>query len=396
MGQLCMEFYLEQLKKRYIGSDRKAKALILDEFCSNSGFHRKHAIRLLSKSSSKKKAKNKAAGGRGRKKIYDPSLLLAPLKQIWFATDQMCGKRLKAAIPMWLPFYETSYGVLPPCAQQQLLIMSAATFDRLLMPSRIKFPKRMCGTKPGSLLKKHIPISTDQWNESRPGFFEADTVAHCGASLMGDFVWSLTFTDICTAWTENRAVWGKGSVGVCDAIKDIEQCLAFPILGFDSDNGDEFLNWHLVRYFQNREKPVQFTRSRPYHSDDNAHVEQKNWTHVRQIFGYSRIENHTVLELMNDVYRNECSLLHNYFYPTIKLEDKQRVNAKIIKRFEKKPKTPYQRIMESEHIDQETKDKLTSVFKTLNPFDLKKSLELKLKNIFAQLDLQLRGRNVAI
>src|SRR3990167_11165394 len=245
MGQLCMEFYLEQLKKRYIGSDRKAKALILDEFCSNSGFHRKHAIRLLSKSSSKKKAKNKAAGGRGRKKIYDPSLLLAPLKQIWFATDQMCGKRLKAAIPMWLPFYETSYGVLPPCAQQQLLTMSAATIDRLLLPSRIKFPKRMCGTKPGSLLKKHIPISTDQWNESRPGFFEADTVAHCGASLIGDFVWSLTFTDICTGWTENRAVWGKGSMGVLEAIKNIEQCLAFPILGFDSDNGDEFLNWHL-------------------------------------------------------------------------------------------------------------------------------------------------------
>ena len=246
-------------------------------------------------------------------------------------------------------------------------------------------------------VKKHIPIKTDQWNESRPGFFEADTVAHCGTSLMGDFVWSLTFTDICTGWTENRAVWGKGSVGVLEAIKDIEQHLAFPILGFDSDNGDEFLNWHLVRYFTERVKnPVQFTRSRPYHSDDNAHVEQKNWTHVRQIFGYSRIENHAVLELMNDVYCNECALLHNYFYPTIKLQDKERVNAKIIKRFEKTPKTPYQRVLDSEHINQEIKDKLTAIYKTLNPFELKKSLEIKLKRIFAQVDLQLRGRNVAI
>lgn len=391
--QVSMQLYVSHLKNRYIQSTRKEKKLILDEFCETSGYDRKYVIKLFGKT---KRQNQTPKRKRGRKKTYDPALLLAPLKQIWFATDQMCGKRLKAAIPMWLPFYESSYGALPVNVQQQLLSVSAATIDRLLMPSRIKFPKRMGGTKPGSLLKKHIPISTDQWNESRPGFFEADTVAHCGTSLMGDFVWSLTFTDICTGWTENRAVWGKGSLGVCDAIEDIEQQLAFPILGFDSDNGDEFLNWHLVRYFQNRENPVKFTRSRPYHKDDNAHVEQKNWTHVRQIFGYSRIENQSVLALMNDVYRNECSLLHNYFYPTIKLQDKVRVNAKIIKRFEKKPKTPYQRVMESEHINQDTKDKLTDIFKTLNPFKLKKSLELKLKAIFSQLDLHLRGRNVAI
>lgn len=392
--QLTMNLYVEHLKKQYVGATKKEKARFLDELCELTGYHRKHAIALMS--ACRHKAAKPQKAKRGRKKTYCPEVVLAPLKQIWFATDQMCGKRLKSAIPLWLPFYE-SPGALNELVKQQLLTISSATIDRLLMPSRIKFPKRMCGTKPGSLLKKHIPVKTDQWDTHVPGFFEADTVAHCGTSLMGDFVWSLTFTDICTTWTENRAVWGKGSLGVCDAIKDIEQRLAFPILGFDSDNGDEFLNWHLVRYFTEREKnPVQFTRSRPYHSDDNAHVEQKNWTHVRQIFGYSRIENRAVLELMNDVYRNECSLLHNYFYPTIKLQDKERVNAKIIKRFEKTPKTPYQRVLESEHIDQETKDKLTSVFKTLNPFDLKKSLELKLKNIFAQLDLQLRGRNVAI
>ena len=292
MGRLCMELYLEQLKKRYVGANRATKALILDEFCSNSGFHRKHAIRLLSSRSKKRAANQKTVHARGRKKIYEPEHLVAPLKQIWFGTDQMCGKRLEAAIPLWMPSYEASYGALDASIKQQLLSMSSATIDRLLIPSRIKFPKRMCGTKPGTLLKKHIPISTDQWNETRPGFFEADTVAHCGTSLMGDFAWSLTFTDICTAWTENRAVWGKGSLGVCDAIKDIEQHLEFPVLGFDSDNGDEFLNWHLFRYFTERVRnPVQFTRSRPYHSDDNAHVEQKNWTHVRQLFGYWRIEN---------------------------------------------------------------------------------------------------------
>ena len=393
--QLSMDLYLKHLKKQYVGASRKTKSHLLNELCRLGGYHRKYAIELLSGRKSSRNAHIKRK--RGKKKTYYQMTLLSPLKQIWFATDQMCGKRLKSVIPLWLPFYDSTYGVLTNDVKSQLLTMSSATIDRILKPIRDQCPKRIGGTKPGKLLKKHIPVKTDQWNESRPGFFEADTVAHCGTSLMGDFAWSLTFTDICTAWTENRAVWGKGSLGVCDAIKDIEQQLAFPILGFDSDNGDEFLNWHLLRYFTDREKnPVQFTRSRPYHSDDNAHVEQKNWTHVRQIFGYSRIENKAVIELMNEVYRNECSLLHNYFYPTIKLQDKVRINAKIIKRFEKTSKTPYQRVMESEHINQEIKDKLTNVFKTLNPFELKKSMELKLKNIFAQLDLHLRGRNVAI
>jgi hypothetical protein len=392
---LTMDLYLDHMKKQYVGADRKTKTRLLDELCKLGGYHRKYAIELLSERAPNVfNRKNK--GKRGPRKTYQPDALLAPLKQIWFATDQMCGKRLKSAMPLWLPFYDSTYGTLDNDVKSQLLAMSSATIDRLLEPTRNQYPKRMCGTKPGSLLKKHIPISTDQWNETRPGFFEADTVAHCGQSLMGDFVWSITLTDICTAWTENRAVWGKGARDVLDKIEDIEQYLPFEILGFDSDNGSEFLNHHLIRYFAERPAPVQFTRSRPYHSDDNAHVEQKNWTHVRQLFGYYRIENHAVLELMNDVYRNECSLLRNYFYPTSKLQDKKRVNTKMKKIHEKQPKTPYQRVMESEHINQEIKKKLTNTKKTLNPFELKKSLELKLKNIFAQLDLQLRGRNVAM
>lgn len=393
--QLTMNLYVEHLKKQYVGAAKKDKTRLLDELCQLTGYHRKHAISLISASKSDPKKPPKAK--RGRKKAYTPEALLAPLKQLWFATDQMCGKRLQSVMPIWLPFYGATYGALDDEVKKQLLAMSSATIDRLLRPIRNQCPKRIGGTKPGSLLKKHIPVKTDQWNESRPGFFEADTVAHCGVSLKGDFAWSLTFTDICTAWTENRAVWGKGSLGVCDAIKDIEAHLPFSILGFNSDNGDEFLNWHLLRYFTERKKnPVQFTRSRPYHKDDNAHVEQKNWTHVRQLFGYHRIDNKAVIELMNDIYSNECSLLRNYFYPTIKLEDKQRINAKIKKRYEKKPKTPYQRVMESEHIDRTTKDKLTEIYNTLNPFELKKSMENKLKRIFTMVDLQLRGRNVAI
>lgn len=396
--RLAMDLYLKQLKNRYKQANRKAKAIILNEFCENTGFHRKHAIRLLSHSTANDPAITSEEGhhdGRGRKRIYHPESLLAPLKQIWLATDQMCGKRLKAAIPIWLPYYEKTYGLLESGIKDQLLAMSEATIDRMLQPERNRYPKRLCGTKPGSLLKKHIPVKTDQWNEQQPGFVEADLVAHCGTTLLGDFVWSLTLTDIYSGWTENRAIWNKGAEGVVRQIHQIEKSLPFEILGFDSDNGSEFLNYHLIRYFSNRSKPVQFTRSRPYHKDDNAHVEQKNWTHVRQLFGYYRIECKSLVTKMNNLYMHECSLLHNYFYPAMKLTNKCRIQSKIKKQHDK-PLTPYQRLLASEHVSQEQKEKLTKQFESLNPFELKASQERKLKNIFSEIDVKLRGRRSAI
>lgn len=393
MGRLCMELYLKELKKRYRIADRKSKSLILDELCSNSQLHRKHAIRLLSNQSGKPPRQGKTK--RGRKPEYKPERLLEPLKRIWFATEQMCGKRLKEAIKLWLPFYEPTYGKLDAATKRQLVTMSSATIDRLLSSVRARYPKRIGGTKPGSILKKQIPVKTDQWDEKQPGYVEADTVAHCGGSLMGDFVWTLTLTDICTGWTENRALWGKGAAGVVSQINDIENQLPFPILGFDCDNGSEFLNHHLIRYFQDHITPVQFTRSRPYHKDDNAHVEQKNWTHVRQLWGYHRIDNKELVEEMNDVYKNECSLLRNYFYPAMKLVDKRRIQSKI-KKIHTQPKTPYQRVMESPDVDAASKEELTKIYPTLNPFELRKALERKLKRIFAQIDLHSKGRRTAI
>lgn len=391
--QLSMDLYLKQLKNRYKQANRNGKAMILNEFCETSGYHRKHAIRLLAQP--KRRRSRPQPEARGRKKIYSGEALLTPLKRIWLATSQSCGKRLKAALPIWIPSYEKNYGALDAKTKTQLLAMSESTIDRILQTERSFFPKRLSGTKPGSLLKKHIPVKTDQWNEQQPGFVEADTVAHCGESLIGNFVWSITLTDICSGWTENRAIWNKGADGVVDQIHDIEAALPFIILGFDCDNGTEFLNYHLIRYFHNRSKPVQFTRSRPYHKDDNAHVEQKNWTHVRQLFGYYRIENKMLVDKMNDVYRNECSLLHNYFYPTMKLIDKCRVGSKIIKKHDK-PQTPYQRLMASEHIQPEQKERLTNIYKTLNPFELNINLEAKLKNIFSLIDVKLKGRRTAI
>jgi hypothetical protein len=385
MGQLDMSVYIRHLKARYFRANRKDKSRILNEFCATSGMHRKHVIRLLTRTPLGWREKPA-----GRRPKYKPNELLVPLKALWLATDQMCGKRLKSAIPLWLPHYE-KINLLEPQVKQQLLTISARTIDRLLKPLRSKFPKRMCGTKPGSFLRKQIPIKTNQWNESVPGFVEADTVAHCGTSLMGNFVWSITLTDIFSGWTENAAVWNKSAHGVLTQLQLIENRVPFRMLGFDCDNGSEFLNYHLLEFFQIREKPVQFTRSRPYHKGDNAHVEQKNWTHVRQLFGYYRYEDQQLVALMNDIYQNEFSLLHNYFYPAMKLQDKMRIESKIKKLYDH-PQTPYQRLMQSDAIADTQKEKMRQTFESLNPFELQQRIQQKLKNIFRLVDIKLKGR----
>ena len=369
--------YLEAIGQRYQKATRKEKSIILGEFCATCGYNRKYAIRLLRKEPLP--APNRKPGP---VPIYTKEQLLLPLKRIWFATDQMCSKKLNAAIPLWLPFYEGEYEPLLPDVRQKLIAMSAATIDRLLKPLRALYKKGRCSTKPGTLLKNQIPIKTHNWDVTKPGYFEADTVAHCGNSMSGDFVFSLTFTDIFSGWTENRAVWGKGSQGVLRQIRNIEENIVFPVLGFDCDNGSEFLNHHLVKYFTDRPKaPVQFTRSRPYRKNDNAFVEQKNWTHVRQLLGYDRFDNPELVPVINDLYSNEWSLLNNYFCPTLKLKEKKRINSKYTKKYEP-PQTPYQRLLDSDDVSNDAKSILGSVYISLNPFKLKRKIDDKLRAVF--------------
>ncbi|SNV03465.1 Integrase core domain [Legionella waltersii] len=392
MGELRMDLYLKTLRWRYHRSNRAQKKCILDDFCKMHGYHRKAAARLLRELP----ISDKKPGRPGKKKTYDPAVLIEPLKKIWLATDQMCGKRLKHALPLWLPHYHKHHEPVEEISAQ-LLAMSAATIDRLLKPIKSRYGKGLSGTKPGSLLRKHIPISTNQWDTSQVGFMEADTVAHCGTSLMGDFVWSITMTDIFSGWTEMRATWNKGATGVMQGIQNIEEHLPFEIKGFDCDNGSEFLNWHLIRYFTERtpNKPVQFTRSRPYKKDDNAHVEQKNWTHVRQLFGYHRFDKPKLAELMNDLYANEISLLYNFFYPCIKLIDKVRIQSSIQKKYDK-PQTPYQRLMASNCLTLDQKKSLQEQFITLDPFDLQEKIQKKLKLVFRWVNVQNTKQRKAI
>jgi hypothetical protein len=368
--------YLESILLRYRSASKKQKSVILNEFCLACGYHRKHAIRILNHYQRFTKPKSKKPGRASR---YNNPSILGPLKEIWLKANLPCSSRLKAVITLWLPFYPE---VLSAKVKEALLSISQATIDRILKSVRIKYGKRgRSTTKPGTLLKKHIPIKTKQWDEERPGYIEGDTVAHCGGAINGEYAHTVDTVDIATAWTEQRAVLGKGEAGVLNQLKDIEASYPFPLLGFDSDNGGEFINYHAFKYFTQREKPLKFTRSREYESNDNAHIEQKNWTHVRQYLGYDRLDDPRVVDLMNELYRSEWRLYLNFFLPSVKLLSKERIGSTTIKKHDS-PKTPYQRVLESKHVKPDVKERLRNQFETLNPFELKKGMEKKLARIF--------------
>lgn len=372
--------YFKTVWLRYKKAVSKAeKTQILDELCINCDLNRKYAIRRLRnfKIVRRKKTENKP----GPKPKYLQPEFLAVLKQIWITANLPCSKRLRAIIPIWLPAYQQDFGFLSIEILKNLSKISPASIDRVLRPIKHLYRgKGRSATKPGLLLKHHIPIQTNQWDEKRPGFLEVDTLMHCGTSLEGHYAVSTTAVDIATGWIEQRATYGKGQRDIAHQIKNIEDSLPFPILGFDCDNGNELLNQSLMRYFLNRKFPVQYTRSRPYHSNDNAHVEGKNWTHVRQWLGYRRFENPKIVDLLNDLYKNEWRLFHNFFMPSVKLQSKQRVGSKIFKRHDS-PQTPYQRILNSKFISPHTKLSLAQLFKTLNPFKLRKVIDAKIAAI---------------
>jgi hypothetical protein len=379
MSPVSKREYIEAVFRRYKYAKRQEKKTILDELCANCGFHRKHAVRVLRNWKQFTKPKKKRPG---RRSTYNSAEIVVPLKKIWLAANLPCSKRLKSLLPLWLPGYQEMAGALSENVLAILGKISPATIDRILKPTRLKYTKHgRCTTKPGTLIRNQIPIGTNQWDQTRPGFIEADTVAHCGGSMAGQFVFTVDCVDIATGWTEQRAVWGKGETDVLEKIRDIEAKLPFELLGFDSDNGTEFLNYHLLRHFSDRERKVQFTRSRAYRKDDNAHIEQKNWTHVRQWLGYDRFDNPEIVPLLNDLYTTEWRLFHNFFCSSVKLIEKKQIGSKTIKRHDS-PKTPYQRLLESPYIDPATKQSLQEQCRSLNPFHLRKEIEKKIKKIF--------------
>lgn len=390
MKTIAKEEWFQRLKDRYRKADRIQKKQLLDEIEDLHGIHRKTAIRLLNPQKRGRKAESKK---RGPKSKYDNPEFLKALRLFWKQTDYMCSKLLHASKKDWIPSTERHHGEFSQEVKEQLYQISASTIDRKLKPHK---GKSKGGTKPGSLLKTEIPIQGCLWDIKYPGFMEADTVAHCGNSMEGQFIWTLTMTDINTQWTECRAVWHKAAKGIVAEVKDIEEHLPFKFRGFDCDNGSEFLNNYLLAYFSERKRRYDidftFTRSRPYHKNDNAHVEQKNWSHPRRLYARDRLDVYELVAPMNDLYTNEFSLLRNHFFPTLKLSGKTMRNSRY-KRIYEIPKTPYQRVMESEHVAQEKKDCLKTIHDSLDPIELKNAVQLKLKEVYRIFKLLKRSQS---
>jgi hypothetical protein len=377
MSQKTRKEILERMRRRYRNAGPEHKRKLLDQAQELLGYHRKSAVRAL-----RAPLVERAPWiNTGRPVSYDPKVLLPWLRPIWQATDYACGRRLVAMLPEWLPAYEAHERRVPTEAREKLLSASARTLDRLLHPLRCQGQGRSL-TRPGTLLRHQIPIRGSVWEEGKPGWLEVDTVALCGGSAAGEFVWMLDGVDYATTWVEVRAIWGRGRAGTLAALQDIEENLPFALLGLDSDNGGEFLNYHVMEWLQKRARPVYMTRSRPYKKDDNAHVEQKNWTHIRQNFGYERHDNAEVVEPINKLTKGAYGQLLNYFHASLKVERKERSQGRL-KRIYGPAQTPLARVLASSEVTAQTKLRLQQEKARLNPFALKREVERSLKAIAA-------------
>ena len=375
MSQTTRNEVLKKLRRRYRNAGPLHKRKLLDQAQELLGYHRKAAIRSL-RAPTVEPAPQLITG---RPVRYSPERLRPYLRAIWQATDYACGRRLVAMLPEWIPAYEAHHRKLPAEVGDRLLAASGRTLDRLLEPLRIQGASRSL-TRPGTLLRQQIPIRGSVWEEGKAGWLEVDTVALCGGSVAGEFVWMVDGVDYATTWVEMRAMWGRGQTGTLDALRDLEASLPFALLGLDSDNGGEFLNYHVMRWLQQRPKPVFMTRSRPYKKDDNAHIEQKNWTHIRQCFGYERHDNPEVVDLINALIKNTYGPLLNFFHASLKLERKERIAGRI-KRVYGPAQTPLARVLASAEVTPQTKRRLEQEKSRLNPFDLKREVARSLKTI---------------
>lgn len=367
---------------QYRGASKKEKRVLLDQFISTTGYSRWYArfvlrhqgrrvqvdrqtVVLAVRSGSRRK-------GRKRLRVYDEKVATALLK-LWRIMDYICGKRLQPILPELVTVLERHNEFR--CDKEtraKLFHISAATIDRLLKPERRQHELRgRSGTKPGTLLKKQIPIRTfADWDELQPGFAEIDLVGHDGGLAAGDYCQTLDLTDIATTWTETEAVRNKAQAWVFEALKNLRKNLPFPLLGLDSDNGSEFINKHLLAYCQHEK--LSFTRSRPYRKNDNCFVEQKNYSVVRRAVGYQRYDTEAQLQLLNELYAT-LRLYTNFFQPTMKLQFKQRVGSKVTKRYDR-AQTPYQRVLAAPQIAKAKQELLRAKYETLNPAALKRKI----------------------
>ena len=356
-------------------SSKQERGEVLTEFCNATDYHRKYAIALL-----KRPQEDNPVEPRRRGSSYSEAAMRV-VERIWKAAGYPWSERLKALLPMWLPWARKHIGGITSEVEDEVLRISARQIDRRLKDKKRTLKRRLYGrTKPGTLLKHQIPVKTDCWDVNEPGYTEIDLVSHSGPCASGEFGHSLNVTDILTQWVETRAILGKSEGRVTTALTEIRRALPFRLCAIDSDNGSEFINHHLYRYTQEHE--MQFTRGRAYKKDDNAHIEQKNWTHVRRLMGWERYDTKAVIDAMNELYRNELRLMMNLFQPSVKLRMKERVGSRLTRRYDQ-AKTPLDRLVEH-YIGKALPlavQKLVLLRERLDPFELAERIESKLVTI---------------
>lgn len=374
MSQKSKRELLEAIQPRYLKASRAEKSRMINEFIAVTGYHRKYAIRVLKHGPPRSKGKRKGRTTRYRGEV------VKVLEELWEICGRICSRRLHPYLPEIVKVLERHNELQIDNQTKALLLqMSRATIDRLLQPARYRHPRGRSTTKPGSLLKAAIPVRTyTPWDEQAPGFMEIDLVAHCGTSTAGQYLNTLTCTDIATGWTECLALLYRSQQQVHQGIQDMRQRLPFSLLGIDSDNGSEFINDLLFGYCQ--QEQITFTRSRPYRKNDQAHVEQKNWSIVRRTVGYERWETEEEHALLASIY-SSLRLYTNFFQPVLKLVGKDRVGSKIIKLYDT-AQTPYQRVLSSEVIPITVKANLANAYIRLNPVQLRKEIDAKVAQLW--------------
>ena len=374
MGPQARQEYLAQMRDRYLRAARREKGRLLTEAVTVTGSHRKAIIRAW-----QRPAARRARGPRrGRPTRYDAAVVRA-LRAVWEAAGYPWSLRLKALLPMWLPWARRRLAV-SPATEAKLRAISPRQIDRVLAPDKRTIRRRLYGrTKPGTLLKHHIPVKTDHWDVTEPGFTEVDLVSHSGDRADGDFLHTLNLTDIHTTWVEHGAVMGKSQVRVQERLAELRAALPFALRGIDSDNGSEFINAHLHQYC--RTQQIQFTRGRPYKKNDNAHIEQKNWTHVRKLMGYVRYDSEAARTAMNAVYA-DLRLLQNLFLPSVKLQRKERLGARL-RRYYDAPQTPLERVRACPQADPVKVAALVRQRDRLDPFALAARIDDQLAQVYA-------------
>jgi hypothetical protein len=376
------------LRPRYWGADRPTKRRMLDELVATTGYHRKYALALLHAPAPP--AAPRARPRPPRRPRYDAAVQHA-LTACWQAANGICSKRLVPYLPELVAVLTRHHVLtLPPATQAALLALSPATADRLLAPARRSArPLGLGTTKPGTLLKQQIPIRTfADWDDAQVGFLEIDLVAHCGTTTAGEYVHTLTLTDIVTTWTECVALPQRSQAQVQQALVAVRTRLPFAVHGLDSDNGAEFINATLLRYCQ--QEGITFTRSRPYKKNDQAHVEQKNWSVVRQTVGYDRYEGAAACAALGALYAR-VRLYTNYFQPSMKLVSKERAGSRVRKGYDR-ARTPYQRVLEAAEMSTDAKQTLRSEYEELNPVQLLREIRAGQVTLWA---LRVRSGNEA-